>query len=1049
MRLQELTLIGFKSFKDRTKLNFEEGITAVVGPNGCGKSNIVDAIFWVLGDQSPKHLRTQNMSEIVFAGTDQHKASGFCEVTLKLTKGDVTIPKEFDDESINHVSVTRRLYVDGESEYLINGNRCRLKDVVAIFLDSGLVGSSYGIIQQGVISQMIQSKPVDRSLLIQEVAGLTKYKVKKDEAQRKMKLTKTHCTRIQDLIGELEKQQGSLASQAEDARRYKEVDTVVKGLHDRVRSLEGTLLETEISEKSNLKHEAEDALASVLTNLNNSQAELETTQQDLRVKEEGLKQQRVELEQSSQVLEQSRLEVNNLFHNSERLCLLITQSSQEIERLTYQVADTQRRKSEDEAQVIRLSEELKSTLEGEDESLEQRHEAAQEKLTFKTTELETQQSELSDLQQQMDSQEQAVRESEDKKRSLEHEIEKRTVKAEQIKNWIRAQGTPQDKFNVPESVSPIVDSLKLPEGKQEEAMQFFHLYQNLWTCKQRDEIKQLAMALPEKRNRGMMVALTSGMGEGVAESQPDSSWVSSVSTHKVWDRLGPSDTSFSVLSKPLYEVQTLDHLLDILENHSTPLPCHFRSQEGAVLFDDGVIYFPPTTEDKTDIFHHKDQERHLLAELDKIKIQWNEQKALFEKQKSERDDLKQQETLLESTCETLVQDKDQLREAVIRLHAQVEAYNNTKKEREEMIERHQNEVKRLADHLEDLDSQIKLLGLNQKQYGDEKEETHQKHADATSRSESLDAEHVIKKQAVDTLQQANEKLIDHREGLLGQTRKLEKDMSDLEQQKFQLTSQIESATARLEELKQEEPILPLDDELKALSEDEKRPALSKMTREYNSGKRELEKLGDVNLLAIHQYEEIKERLVFLTQQRDDLLESLQNLESTIQEIQGNVKETFMEVFHRVNDAFQKHFPVLFRGGKGFLSLVDEMSDDGLPGIEIHAAPPGKKMKHNALLSGGEKALVALGLIISLFEVKPSPFLVMDEVDGPFDEANVESFIDICKHIAKLTQVILITHNKKTMQSADTLYGVTLREKGISQIVSVRLVPGQPEISDSL
>ncbi len=1176
MKLKELTLTGFKSFKHRTVLEFRDGITAIIGPNGCGKSNVVDAIFWVLGEQSPKHLRTRHMSDVIFSGSATQSASGYAEVSMTFEATGFVVPKEYGIENVTDISVARRLYADGDSEYFINGKRCRLKDLVSIFLDSGLVGSAYAIIEQGMISRLIENKPQDWSMLIQEVAGLTKYKVKKDEASRKMKKTREHCTRVEDLIQELETQKVALENQVHAARKYKVCSLELESTKRDAVLHEVFIGKRQLSDHQRCLTQTQDKEAALQVKLNESQTQMEKLSSDLKLKEAVLTQKRDVLSGQQRKLESSKLESNTLYHTRDRLSLVLKQVDQDVSRIYGQVEDFERRKVQDLSQKTEMESELKQFMD-ENETMVAKHDTTQEQTKTLThtlehqkqaydvctsvvsekqldlqrvkTQLETSESQHQDLlakgielktkleelqgklkdilakqanhkehsenlqSELMNSQvtlrgnETEIQETESLFQANKHELEGLHLKVKQVRHMLEAQSALDMISHIPEGIHSLADMIEpSDEVPQEELYRFLHLFKHVWTCDSESGFEDVVQSLPKDRTKGVVVAY-----KGVSQIETDA--VSKISdlhpeAKKVWDPIWSGSHVPGLLSKPLYEVPAVSDLLNIRQNASTPLPCHFRSQEGVVLLDDGWFYFPPTKEDVSDVFHHKAHEAELLAKidektkkhdafcskhesLDKAHTELSEKEESLETELADAKQTLQEVTLefkqieieknhqdkhvsenidlicnignrieayrknvlmiqaevtenetkcreLKESCSKIAQELDALTHEGIRLKARYDIFTASKGDREIHIARLSDEIKRIEEQVNDLKAQAELQKLNRDEYVKEQQDTKTKFECSSVEVEKLKSDCESYDEQVKSLGQEVHVIFDQREKAGGELHSCEREHSEIESQIFQLNTQIDAVVVLLSEVEPQLVDVSINMDLPVENLEALKKFLIKLKRQTSSTQKTLDAMGDVNLLAIHQYEEASERLIFLQTQREDLLTSLVNLETTISEIQGSVRETFLKTFAEVNTNFKRYFTILFKGGEGYLKLSSEDEVDGIPGILLFAAPPGKKVKHNMLLSGGEKALVALALIISLFHVKPSPFLVLDEVDSPFDETNVGAFIDLCRHLSSVAQVLLITHNKRTMQSADTLYGVTMKEKGVAQAVSVRL-----------
>lgn len=1194
MRIKKLELIGFKSFKDRTVIHFDAGITGVVGPNGCGKSNIVDALVWVMGEMSAKHLRGSSMEDVIFAGAEGYAPLGMCEVSLTLENDGGPFPVKY----LNHseVMVTRRLHRSGESEYLVNKEPARLRDIQEIFMDTGAGSKGFSIIQQGMIGKIVTSKPEERRLLIEEAAGITKFKARKRESQRKLKATDANLVRLQDIIGELKRQLDSLQRQAQRAERYRKLKREVEdidlwisskeyvALHEKVATAQANFNDAQTftveSEAQVAKLEAEVAqlrggAVEGEKVIEDFRATLKTNQDKVRTRENEIQELRFEIEQAkrsnemagsligeNQIREKTLL--NDFNEVTERLAQIeksaedlrveyetqkahyddrksiIEESDNELsdkrrELLSLSGAETQTRSKQGslEEAVANLEREVNQVRMVMDELQEKKQEfELNHKKVFGHYEQERQlqmdilndveglQSQLQQLRTDYDTKENEVAEFKDKL----NEVVSRLYGLENLRDnfegfqegvksvmfWQKKnlEGLSAEEQEARRSFQPVSDIVRVPE-KYEVALEAA-LGPKLQMLVSQDSEKSLeAVDYLKEQKSGRSTFYSAG---GALQTH-DGSEVSMLKACQ-----GVEGLLNEVIEVPEKHQQTIESLLSdvaVVENIRDGL--NLRSQfpawtfvtlEGDVVTRDGMLSGGYKGDASTGVLKRERE----IDELRAAKEEWSGKLALATTaMKTVESQMKQVESNLANAK------KDQTEKEILvaglkkdleRAEAEVRnvnvAFEKQEKEMDAVLERQKNKQHELAEliqHIEEMVAKKEALETRIEDLTNTVENEKMGIDDLQSRVTTLQVESAKKQQELigvrsehDRLERSLAEVREQMSRMDEESNKNQNFMSEnqmimeekkveleiliqkVEEQEAQLAkmrNDFEESNSRMFELQEKLSTMMTDrnkqqsimndsqlvleqakmkeENLLSHIEEKYQKDLSAIAAEYaeregdveqgqqeiKSLKEKLNRIGEVNLSAIEEYDELAERYEFLSKQYTDLTEAKSQLTKVIDRINRICSKRFKETFEAVNDRFQRVFPVLFGGGEARLILIEDPEKDEM-GIDIVSRPPGKKLQSVSLLSGGEKALTAVSLVFSIFLVKPSPYCLLDEVDAPLDDANVMRFNDLVKEMAKRSQIIVVTHNKYTMEIAEKLYGVTMEEKGVSKMVSVNL-----------
>ena len=1198
MFLKRLDLYGFKSFADKTGLIFEPGITAIVGPNGSGKSNITDAIRWVLGEQSAKQLRGQIMEDFIFAGSDGRRPLNYAEVRLTIDNGDGALPVDYSE-----VTVARRVYRDGTSEYLLNGGSCLLRDIVDLFSDTGIGKQGYSIIGQGEIHELLSSKPADRRGFFEEVAGIVRFKNRKREAERKLEGVTHDLLRVEDIMVELESQLGPLGQQAEVARLYKQYRSELRDLEVR-RHLEDLIRAQRRLDRSRRRSaELSESLAEVTAELRDSLSRLDKEKDHLRGGE-------TQLEAFQQSLLDRERERGQLDSRIKLLNERIGNWQEDIARIDSQVDDFQKKLMATgaslTAETIRqqglegqIDAETKVARDKEAEFQElnevlNREETVVEGLKGDVldllNEMSQRKNEISGLERENEGFDQRLErlkreaaQSDEEKQGLEQEIAGLEVSLQEVLGKAKAArqrlsenekelGRRREaEKQLATSISRVRDSLRGCESRltllqeMEESYEGYHRGVRSVLLAKKDGNRDLTgiegsvaelLSVPTEYGKAIEVALGAALQNIiVSEEQVARNAIQYLKKGKA------GRATFLPLDviRPMpprdYEVKSLEDqgavgfaidLVQFAEKYRPALAyllgrvivaadldaamrigrgIGFRSKivtlEGEILHPGGSITGGHLGHNAQGGLLVRAQEmerlgkdvKRLRGSLDKQEAASNRLAtdieglssniaALQEEIRSsehrhgllERDLAQAQQShsrcqnaievsgfeisQLDRTRERNVTQVAELRQELLilgertgQLRTQIDDISSGLQDQKDRREHTQAELTEIKVALASLKQEAanvsrNLVGLKQRdaeirsdvesgkarkelllgrieQAGEELSQLKSDIESVQKRVVEIEAAREEWRERVSQVRQSIQEV----EGAIEQHRATEDEIGDklnrANVREASVASEVESIVSRLSEehgLSQEEVWL----QARALQEPEDEAAAEVMAR-VTWLKEHMEELGDVNLGAIEEYERLSERHQLLMEQSADLRVSESELTELIREIEKKMVERFRESFSRINEEFKKVFVKLFGGGQAALVLDDD-SNLLETGIEVIAQPPGKKRQSLSLLSGGERALTAIALIMSALEIKPAPFVLFDEIDASLDDNNIVGFASYIKNASERCQFIIITHQKGTMEVTDSLYGTTMEEEGVSKLVSVRLAHGREQAS---
>lgn len=1225
MKLKRLIIQGFKSFKDRTVVEFDDGITGIVGPNGCGKSNIVDALFWVMGEQSAKHLRGSKMQDVIFSGSSKYNPATWAEASLVLENTDgkhIHIGNKVASPS--EIQITRKLYRNGDSEYRINNEPARLKDIQEVFMDTGAGAKSYSIIAQGEINKLVQAKPVERRTMIEEVAGITKFKVRKRESMRKIEATQLNLNRLNDLQSEIEKNLRALQKQAEKAERAKSLKGKIKrnelvvsshkifeNLKDfreaRVFIAEKTLdIETWTTRKNSLEVSLADERIvkdDKTTDLDVLQKEYNEISRGLAASEERLNHLADSITQKEKLVEDKEIELEELKKDIENRLAKKTELDTELEQIraseneaydfesheveVEELKDQYNLASQEVEQAREEIEEMRSSFQDIDQKMFRNTSKLDEfskNIEDWTAEIESVETEYSGLSTKIANERDSVAAAEalslelsQKEAALKEEVKVLSEDFQTLEKNSREKS--KDLIQTESKLQSLKEINRSLEGVTEGSTLFLkdsetEAYQLLGTLIKCDD----------QYTGGVQALLGDFLQTLVSKEVAPSTlldWIKNQKTIGGLEFLQPG-SAFEVTEESLERLNLagcneLVSLKDVVqleagyEHLSSIFSGYFLTNNidndvfnslnpemrfKAISSFDGKtavkniggakVLSLGSEEDTTQgvvernnrITELEASMVELLETTEALQTKANESEAALLEKRSELETLRDdasgamadaagKKSALESKLDTMQTGNKRLDILKNRKNETSKARLDLLEEQETISKSHGDYNQRVADkktYLEERETTLSDLKIKYEETRDiflskkvERDSFNERMKGFTSQVEDIETqlERFTQKEetisesiltykneaeeiatGLETLEQSNmdtsddlqlreEKLSGMKDELAvllqgmadreEEVKKLNQDVNKTDKEIVQRQGKLENYLTEEEQVVRdtfEKYRVDLRDvlgtflgyeqvdydhlsdvstmyimeteegEIKLASEEYEfgrryGQDLKDCSYKYKQYKKEYNNLGDINWQAIEDYDRQKMRFDFLKIQENELRMSLEDLEKAIAHIDEKSRKRFKVAFHEVNTRFEKVFPIIFGGGNARLEIKGDL-DDAECGVDIIAQPPGKKMQNINLMSGGEKALTAVSLIFSIFLVKPSPFCLLDEVDAPLDDANVGRFNELLREMSNESQFILITHNKKTMELNDTLYGVTMQEAGVSKAVSVQL-----------
>lgn len=1121
MRLSTIKLAGFKSFVEPTKIPFPDQMTCVVGPNGCGKSNVIDAVRWVLGESSAKNLRGDAMTDVIFNGSTNRKAISQASVELIFDNAQGDLPNTFADR--NQIAIKRLVTRDGQSLYFLNGSKCRKRDITDIFLGTGLGPRSYAIIEQGMISRLIESKPQELRVFLEEAAGVSKYKERRRETQTRIKSTRENLERLLDVRKELQTQLDKLAVQSVDAKKYRELKAKERTLKSQIAVLKWQKLNQQQLEKSaqikklneqitffKTAHSGhDDVLASLEAQVNTEQESLNEAQQQQHAMHTELtraEQQQINIKQQTQTLKQSFIKLE--LRQTQSLELK-TQQQNVCEQLNNALQDAAEHSLECSEQVNELTQTL-AILTDEKNTHTSTWQALELKQREQTSKVQTQQNNINQTEQ-----------------ALEHintQLNQLTAQINELKNSDLEQQLAEQKQHKQALTQELASkqtaqshcSAELNEQTDLVEQAALEYQQNLQSV---NELKasiaglnsSLGLEEQDAKKQSLFKQLEVKPGyehlvEQAFQTLEHLNVAQSVSTNSVWkiEQQAPKSSLAALITRGVYP----DLLMRIGYSENADLTLLNDEFYIAVMDKTGAMHArnwhasANKSAENSQLLKHKQlkEKTALLLKSQQVlqssKQQLNEHKALQTQLTAQLNTFKEaihqlaQNIAVATTRSEML--KEQVTDYLLQLerlslqHKQVSlkqsALLQTKNEQTQVLESVQLQLHNLTAELEaantlrtQSDAKCSDAVATLEQY---KTKAHQATLNeqkaqsewqlSQTKLNHAEQEHVSASEgARELLEQIEELLIPelelkeriaallvkHQQGEARLT-SLQAKLNDAKQSLTTKQANLKNSQGELVGLQEQhqklsieeqsllikadaalEPLEELSQSLKSVLETlPESLSLSAAQNQLTGFSNQLEKLGAVNLAAIDEFEQAKERSDYLDNQLEDLTKALNTLEGAIRKIDFETKTRFKATFEQVNEDFAELFPKVFGGGSAYLELT---SDDLLEsGVSIMARPPGKKNSTIHLLSGGEKALTALSLVFSIFRLNPAPFCMLDEVDAPLDDANVVRFCRLVEEMSQSVQFIYISHNKIAMEMAGRLTGVTMAEPGVSRMVAV-------------
>lgn len=1180
MYLKRLELQGFKSFADKTILELRPGITTVIGPNGSGKSNISDAIRWVLGEQSMKSLRGTKSLDIIFAGTQNRKSLGFAEASLVFDNSDGALPIEFTE-----VTVTRKIYRSGETGYYINKTPCRLKDVLELFMDTGIGKDGYSIIGQGKIDEILSNKSEDRRHIFEEAAGIVKYRSRKEEAEKKLEHTKLNLLRINDIISEIEGNLGPLQTQSEKAKKYlnlrEELKNIEVGLfvyniekykenlqqivqdidvmQSQCNDEEGKLERVKIL-KEELKSSI-DEITEQIENMSNlgfeSQKEIEQLNSDINVARtritnnnensvrftDEIKEQNEKIQELKQELEQKEAKKDNLKQNKEKFEKELNEKQEELAKITEKLS-AKELEIEGYKQTVEQNTDKKYELQSEINAQEINFQNYEKRQNQIKQEIQTTISELDNTRMNKEEISKGFYESENKKNKAQKSLEEVAKQKQEANQKIKSF---ESNINILSSDMRIKESrLKFLIETEKEKEGYIKSVKSL--LKDCENIKDLGKGMhgvlaniievPDELETAIEMCLGASLQNIVTDTEEDAKKlvehlrknnlgrasflpIASVKGKKLEKIKGNESGVIGIASDLVkfnkkYE-QIILNLLGrtvIVDNMNTAIKVAkqngytFRivTKDGDLINPSGAITGGSVAKKTVNILGRGKEIEKLEKEIKNIKSKI--QKLEEEKEEYEQSiegilelsanlekELQEIDITYATEKQKMISIDENIQKLQNRLNKLKEEQKNLETLKQESIEQKekiQEETQKITNQNEELSkliSEFAELNKDDQKYIDDlnfditnlkisvssfdesessiqeiqeriNQELNNAKASIENKNNQIEQIKVDNENLEKSIQETLNKIEEIKQKVNNSSSEIEKMKQERAQKSEKLSKQEDEITSKFKIIEDLKSQLVKLDVKKTKVEEDINTIINKMWEEYeltpnnvegyakpenvaltqkrvNNIRTEIRDLGSVNVDSIEEYKNLKDRYDFMSEQRLDVENTMSKLRKVITDMTQIMKEQFREKFKIINKNFGEVFAELFGGGKASLNLEDEENILEC-GIEITVQPPGKKLQNMMLLSGGEKAFTAIALLFAILKINPAPFCVLDEIEAALDDVNVFRYADYLKKFTEHTQFLVITHRKGTMEAADTVYGVTMEESGISKLLSMKL-----------
>ena len=1181
MYLKRLELQGFKSFADKTILEFKPGITSVIGPNGSGKSNISDAIRWVLGEQSMKSLRGAKSEDIIFAGTQSRKSLGFAEVSIVIDNSDAKLPIEYSE-----VTVTRKLYRNGETGYFINKTPCRLKDILELFMDTGIGKDGYSIIGQGKIDEILSNKSEDRRHIFEEAAGIVKYRTRKQESEKKMEQTKLNLLRINDILTEIEGNIEPLKAQSEKAKQYlnlrEELKNIEVGLFvynintykekleqiikdeeimtsqrnteneklTSIQSLKDSLkqeldeITTQIEQMQNIGFESTNKIEKINSEIGISKERIQNNITNKERLESEIKELRIRIQELQEEEKQRQEKKANLFQNKEKFEEELKQKEKELAKLTKTLSDKEL-EIEAKKQKIETNTDKKYEVLADINTQEANYENLEKRKKTLKIELENVISELDSTRDNKQELSKKFYEIQSKRNIVSNNLQQETTEKESCMNKIKDFEEEINKLNYQMNMKDARHKFLLETEKEKEGY-IKSVKELLLDCDKNSQLKKgmhgvLANLISVNKEYELAIEMCLGQAlqNVVTETEEDAKKlvehlrnnnlgrasflpISSIRGKRIENVISNGMKGVIGIASDLVKCdkkysQIVLNLLGrtvVVEDMNIGISLakmnnySFRivTLKGDVISSSGSITGGSVATKTVNILGRSREIEELEKEIKKLskkieEITLQKQKYLesitevIEKVAGLEKELQDIEIVyaaenqkmvsIEENIYKLEQRRDKLKEEELSINKQKEESIKQKEEKEQEVEKLNSEIKSLSEEVE----QFATVNKDNQKYIDDLnfDITNLKISVSSFIESEASIEEFVERIRQEILNNNNN--IENKNNTLNQAIKenaeLQTKIDNLNSEIEQIKAEVNNSSENIEKLKQlrteknelldkkeeeitnqfsileglKEQIVKMDFKKTKLEQDieqlintlwneyeitpnnageyKKPNNIAQAQKEVSSIREKIKDLGSINIDSIEEYKKISERYDFMCEQRLDLENTVAKLRKVISEMTQTMEQQFKEKFEIINKNFNEVFIELFGGGKAELILTDE--DNVLEcGIDIRVQPTGKKLQNMMLLSGGEKAFTAIALLFAILKINPAPFCILDEIEAALDDVNVYRFAEYLKKFSQASQFLVITHRKGTMEVADTVYGVTMEENGISKLLSMKL-----------
>lgn len=1181
MYLKRLELQGFKSFADKTILEFKPGITSVIGPNGSGKSNISDAIRWVLGEQSMKSLRGAKSEDIIFAGTQSRKSLGFAEVSIVIDNSDAKLPIEYSE-----VTVTRKLYRNGETGYFINKTPCRLKDILELFMDTGIGKDGYSIIGQGKIDEILSNKSEDRRHIFEEAAGIVKYRTRKQESEKKMEQTKLNLLRINDILTEIEGNIEPLKAQSEKAKQYlnlrEELKNIEVGLFvynintykekleqiikdeeimtsqrnteneklTSIQSLKDSLkqeldeITTQIEQMQNIGFESTNKIEKINSEIGISKERIQNNIANKERLESEIKELRIRIQELQEEEKQRQEKKANLFQNKEKFEEELKQKEKELAKLTKTLSDKEL-EIEAKKQKIETNTDKKYEVLADINTQEANYENLEKRKKTLKIELENVISELDSTRDNKQELSKKFYEIQSKRNIVSNNLQQETTEKESCMNKIKDFEEEINKLNYQMNMKDARHKFLLETEKEKEGY-IKSVKELLLDCDKNSQLKKgmhgvLANLISVNKEYELAIEMCLGQAlqNVVTETEEDAKKlvehlrnnnlgrasflpISSIRGKRIENVISNGMKGVIGIASDLVKcdkkyTQIVLNLLGrtvVVEDMNIGISLakmnnySFRivTLKGDVISSSGSITGGSVATKTVNILGRSREIEELEKEIKKLskkieEITLQKRKYLesitevIEKVAGLEKELQDIEIVyaaenqkmvsIEENIYKLEQRRDKLKEEELSINKQKEESIKQKEEKEQEVEKLNSEIKSLSEEVE----QFATVNKDNQKYIDDLnfDITNLKISVSSFIESEASIEEFVERIRQEILNNNNN--IENKNNTLNQAIKenaeLQTKIDNLNSEIEQIKAEVNNSSENIEKLKQlrteknelldkkeeeitnqfsileglKEQIVKMDFKKTKLEQDieqlintlwdeyeitpnnageyKKPNNIAQAQKEVSSIREKIKDLGSINIDSIEEYKKISERYDFMCEQRLDLENTVAKLRKVISEMTQTMEQQFKEKFEIINKNFNEVFIELFGGGKAELILTDE--DNVLEcGIDIRVQPTGKKLQNMMLLSGGEKAFTAIALLFAILKINPAPFCILDEIEAALDDVNVYRFAEYLKKFSQASQFLVITHRKGTMEVADTVYGVTMEENGISKLLSMKL-----------